>query len=76
VPKDAPPVFVALAADDGIMAYAGVPIFESWRAAGRSAELHVYAAGEHGFGMRKVGTSADNWNEHFVQWLQGVKLAP
>jgi acetyl esterase/lipase len=76
VPKDAPPVFVALAADDGIMAYAGVPIFESWRAAGRSAELHVYAAGEHGFGMRKVGTSADNWSEHFVQWLQGVKLAP
>lgn len=76
VPKDAPPVFVALAADDGIMAYAGVPIFESWRAAGRSAELHVYAAGEHGFGMRKVGTSADNWSEHFVQWLRGVKLVP
>ncbi|MYM25400.1 alpha/beta hydrolase fold domain-containing protein [Duganella sp. FT135W] len=76
VPKDAPPVFVALAADDGIMAYAGVPIFEAWRAAGRSAELHVYAAGEHGFGMRKVGTSADNWNEHFVQWLKGVKLVP
>jgi acetyl esterase/lipase len=76
VPKDAPPVFVALAADDGIMAYAGVPIFEAWRAAGRSAELHVYAAGEHGFGMRKVGTSADNWNEHFVQWLRSVRLAP
>ncbi|RZT09296.1 Acetyl esterase/lipase [Duganella sp. CF402] len=69
VPKDAPPVFVALAADDGIMAYASVPIFEAWRSAGRSAELHVYAAGEHGFGMRKVGTSADNWNQHFVQWL-------
>lgn len=76
VPKDAPPLFVALAADDGIMAYAGVPVFEAWRAAGKSAELHVYAAGEHGFGMRKVGTSADNWSEHFVQWLQGIKLVP
>jgi acetyl esterase/lipase len=76
VPKDAPPVFVALAADDGIMAYAGVPIFESWRAAGRSAELHVYSAGEHGFSMRPVGTSADHWTEHFVQWLHGVKMVP
>lgn len=74
VPKDAPPVFVAVAADDGIMAYASVPIFEAWRAAGRSAELHVYSAGEHGFSMRNVGTSADHWNEHFVQWLKSGKI--
>ncbi|MBB3225364.1 alpha/beta hydrolase [Pseudoduganella umbonata] len=76
VPKDAPPVFVAVAADDGIMAYASVPIFEAWRAAGRSAELHVYSAGEHGFSMRNVGTSADHWNEHFVQWLKSRKIVP
>lgn len=74
VPKDAPPVFIAVAADDGILAHASVPIFEDWRAAGKSAELHVYAAGEHGFGMRRVGTSADNWSEHFVQWLKGTSL--
>ena len=76
VPKDAPPVFVAVAADDGIMAYASVPIFEAWRAAGRSAELHVYSAGEHGFSIRSVGTSADHWNEHFVQWLKSRKIIP
>jgi acetyl esterase/lipase len=76
VPKDAPPAFVAVAADDGILAYASVPIFEDWRTAGKSVELHIYAAGEHGFGMRKVGTSADNWSQHFVQWLKGIKLVP
>jgi acetyl esterase/lipase len=74
VPKDAPPIFIAVAADDGLLGYASVPIFEDWRAAGKSAELHIYAAGEHGFGMRQVGTSADNWNEHFVQWLKASHL--
>ena len=76
VPKDAPPVFIAVAADDGLLGYAAVPIFEDWRAAGKKAELHIYAAGEHGFGMRKVGTTADNWIEHFTQWLKATKMIP
>jgi acetyl esterase/lipase len=76
VPKDAPPAFVALAADDPLSGHAGVPIFEQWREAGKPVELHVYAAGDHGFGMRKTGTSADNWIQHFHQWMQASKLVP
>jgi acetyl esterase/lipase len=76
VPQDAPPAFVALAANDGLLGHASVPIFEDWRAAGKPVELHVYAAGDHGFGMRHTGTSADNWIAHFVQWLQAAGLVP
>lgn len=76
VPKDAPPAFVALAADDGLLGYASVPIFDAWREAGKPVELHVYAAGDHGFGMRKTGTSADNWIGHFHQWMVASKLVP
>lgn len=76
VPKDAPPAFIALAADDGLLGHASVPIFEDWRAAGKSVELHIYAAGEHGFGMRKTGTSSENWIGHFAQWLQAMHLTP
>lgn len=76
VPKDAPPAFVALAADDALMGRAGVPIFEAWHAAGKPVELHVYAAGDHGFGMRKTGTSADNWIEHFTEWMRASQLLP
>lgn len=76
VPKDAPPAFIALAADDGLLGHASVPIFEAWREAGKSAELHIYAAGEHGFGMRPMGTTSDNWIVHFTQWMQGMKLLP
>jgi acetyl esterase/lipase len=76
VPNDAPPAFIALAADDGLLGHASVPIFEDWRAAGKSAELHVYAAGDHGFGMRRMGTTSDHWIEHFVQWMDASKLLP
>jgi acetyl esterase/lipase len=76
VPPDAPPAFIALAANDPLLGHASVPIFEDWRAAGKPVELHVYAAGDHGFGMRHTGTSADNWIAHFVQWLQAARLVP
>lgn len=76
VPKDAPPAFIALAADDALLGHASVPIFEDWRAAGKSAELHVYAAGDHGFGMRHMGTTSDHWIEQFVQWMQASRLLP
>lgn len=76
VPGDAPPAFLAVAADDGLRGQASIPIFEDWRAAGKSAELHVYAAGDHGFGMRRKGTTSDHWIEHFVQWMQASKLLP
>jgi acetyl esterase/lipase len=76
VAPDAPPAFIAVAANDPLMGNAAVPIFEDWRAAGKPVELHVYAAGDHGFGMRRTNTSADNWIEHFAQWMRASKLLP
>jgi acetyl esterase/lipase len=74
VPKDAPPAFIAVAADDPLLAHASAPMFDAWQAAGKSAELHIYAHGSHGFGMRKVGTSADHWIDDFYNWLVGEHL--
>jgi acetyl esterase/lipase len=74
VPADAPPAFIALAADDPLLGYASVPIFDAWREAGKSAELHIYAHGSHGFGMRKVGTSAEHWIEDYYNWLKAERL--
>ncbi|MFT4077612.1 MAG: alpha/beta hydrolase [Asticcacaulis sp.] len=68
-PADAPPAFIAVAADDPLLGYASVPIFDAWREAGKSAELHIYAHGGHGFGMRKVGTSAEHWIDDYYNWL-------
>jgi acetyl esterase/lipase len=77
VPGDAPPLFIAVAHDDAFAASASVPLYSAWSAAGRSAELHIYSAGGHGFGMNRQGLPSDSWIERFGEWLQaqGV-LAP
>jgi acetyl esterase/lipase len=74
VPADAPPFFTALATDDEIAAEPCIALYSAWRAAGRSAEIHIYAQGGHGFGMRAQGLPADGWIDRFAEWLaaQGI----
>src|SRR6266702_606686 len=55
VPADAPPLFIALANDDELAVDPGIALYCAWRAAGHPVELHIYAQGGHGFGMRKQG---------------------
>jgi acetyl esterase/lipase len=78
VPTDAPPAFIATAADDNLLKGAAIPMFQAWRAAGRPAELHLYERGGHGFGMLTKGSTSDLWFEQFVAWMRarGVMSAP
>ena len=69
-PKSLPPIFVALAADDPLFGKQGIGVVDSWQAAGGSAELHYYASGGHGFGMKQQGKSSDGWAESFCLWLK------
>jgi acetyl esterase/lipase len=74
VPDQAPPMFVALAADDPIWGHAGFGLVTSWQAAGRSVELHFYEHGNHGFGMRQTGTTSELWLDEFLLWMKDGKL--
>lgn len=69
VPKDAPPVFILCASDDPISNSSAIRLFSAWQAAGKSAELHEYSKGGHGFGMNKHGLPTDHWIERFGDWL-------
>ena len=69
VPKDAPPLFVAVAADDPLFGSAGFGIVESWHKAGRPVEFHYYEQGGHGFGMYQKETTSTGWFDAFVRWL-------
>lgn len=70
VPADAPPLFDALAADDPIFGNAGFGVIESWRAAKRPVEFHLYEQGGHGFGMYPKETTSTGWFEAFVSWMR------
>jgi acetyl esterase/lipase len=69
VPPDAPPLFVALAADDPIFGGRGMGLVQSWMAAKRPVEFHLYEQGGHGFGMYQKTTTSTGWFDAFVRWL-------
>lgn len=69
VPADAPPLFVALAADDPFFANSGYGLIESWSTAKRPVEFHLYEQGGHGFGMYPKETTSTGWFSAFVSWL-------
>jgi len=71
VPGDAPPMFIAAATDDSFgLAPESIALYEKWTGAQKSAELHMYAKGGHGFGMRKQNLSTDHWIDSFADWLE------
>jgi acetyl esterase/lipase len=70
IPKDAPPIFICAATDDQLgFASQSSNLYNDWIAAGKPAELHMYAKGGHGFGMRKQNLPVDTWIERFGDWL-------
>jgi acetyl esterase/lipase len=70
VPAAAPPMFAALAIDDGLFGRQGFGIVESWRKAGLPVELHAYEKGDHGFGMGKPGTTTTLMLDEFYAWVK------
>jgi acetyl esterase/lipase len=74
VPADAPPLFTAAAQDD-ILIKIVEGVHADWTAANRSSELHVFARGQHGFGMVKQGLPSDHWTDLFLAWLDDLSLA-
>jgi len=70
-PADAPPLFMVCAQDDDMASRASLLMYAAWKAASRPVEMHIYASGSHGFGMRKMGLPCDTWIERFYDWLKG-----
>ncbi len=70
-PADAPPLFMVQADDDKTVPPLehSIHLYEAWKKAGISAELHIYSRGGHGFGMHKKGLPVDTWPDRFRDWL-------
>lgn len=68
-PADAPPLFVALAADDPLFRGPEYGLIDAWRNAKRPVEFHLYEQGGHGFGMYQKTTTSTGWFDAFANWL-------
>jgi acetyl esterase/lipase len=68
-PEAAPPLFIAVAADDQAVGYQGsIDLFTAWRKANIPVELHVFQTGRHGFG--KKGGGADHFMDRLDEWMK------
>ncbi len=75
LPADAPPLFIAAASDDQLgLAPHSIQLYSDWIASKKSAELHMYKEGGHGFGMRQQDLPSDSWIDRFGDWLAAQKL--
>jgi acetyl esterase/lipase len=77
IPKDAPPAFFCVAADDKNPSATAIELFPKFREAGVDAELHIFSKGGHGFGMKDRPLAITGWPARFHEWLadQGLLKA-
>ena len=69
VPKDAPPMFNVIAADDFLFR-GQFGVIESWYEAGLPVEFHLYQNGGHGFGLGNPDRTSNRWFDAFMHWLE------
>ncbi len=76
VTAQTPPTFLVHATDDGaVPVMNSIAFYESLLHYKIPAELHIYKAGGHGFGMYNA-TTKDLWMERCKNWMQSMNLLP
>lgn len=74
--KNSPPAFIVHTHDDRSSSVGSVLLYAELRNSNVPAELHVYANGGHGYGMRPVvGSEIGSWPERATPWLRLQKIA-
>ena len=60
--------------DDPVSPENSVQLYLALKRAGVPAELHIYAYGGHGFGMRKTDSPSATWPKRCEEWMRNRKL--
>jgi acetyl esterase/lipase len=71
-----PPSFIVQAEDDPVHVENAVVYFMALKSAKVPAELHVYAQGGHGYGLRRTDLPVTTWPQGVETWLRTIKMLP
>jgi len=74
VSKETPPLFFAHANDDPVTPENSAVVYLALKRAGVSAELHIFASGGHGFGLRPSDHPSSTWPKRCEEWLRNCGL--
>ncbi len=70
VPKESPPMFFVHAFDDRVTVQNSLLLGSAIKAAGGSAELHLFATGGHGYGLRPTTEAVTRWPVRAAEWMR------
>jgi acetyl esterase/lipase len=75
VTKDAPPMFFVHAFDDNVSVLNTLLFAAELKKVNVPAEVHVYATGGHGYGLRHVeGQPVTDWPQPCAAWMKTLRL--
>jgi acetyl esterase/lipase len=79
IPADTPPILLAHSSDDneragGSNAENSAIMYLALKRAGIPTELHIFATGDHDFGVRQNDKLPSSWTQLCVRWLRSQGL--
>jgi len=72
VTAQTPPSFIVQAEDDPVHVENAVVYFMALKNAKVPAELHIYAAGGHGYGLRRTALPVTTWPASVITWMHTI----
>ena len=82
ITKDAPPVFMAATAEDGLSPYGALLVANCYSKLGKTYELHMFQHGPHGYSLadettadgssQVLNASFAKWHDLSVDWLYRI----
>jgi acetyl esterase/lipase len=74
--NNTPPTYLVQAEDDPVHVENALVYFSELKSANVPAELHIYAQGGHGYGLRRTAQPVTAWPQSAEVWLHTIKMLP
>jgi acetyl esterase/lipase len=73
---DTPSTFIVQAEDDPVHVENALVYFQQLKNAKVPGELHIYAQGGHGYGLRRTALPVTTWPQGVETWMRTIKVLP
>jgi acetyl esterase/lipase len=74
--QDTPPAFLVQTQRDPIGVNNSIAYYRALQQAGVAAEMHLYEAGGHGYGLRPSAMPVSGWPRRLADWLESMHFVP
>jgi len=76
VTEQTPPAFIVQSEDDSEPVENAIVYFGALKTAGVPVEMHIFAEGGHGYGLRRTALPVTSWPDNCQTWLHSIGILP